>query len=57
LAPSFPLGGRRRLTAECAENREGRGVDIKPGGYRVGYPLNFDVPRMKEGIIRMVSNL
>jgi GxxExxY protein len=30
---------------------------LKLGGNRLGYPLNFNVPRMKEGIIRMVSNL
>jgi hypothetical protein len=45
------------LTAEGAENREGRGVDLKLGGYRLGHMLNFNVPRMKDGIIRMVSNL
>jgi GxxExxY protein len=30
---------------------------LKLGGYRLGYPLNFNVPRMKDGIIRMVNNL
>jgi GxxExxY protein len=30
---------------------------LKLGGYRLGYLLNFNVPRMKDGIIRMVSNL
>jgi GxxExxY protein len=30
---------------------------LKLGGYRLGYLLNFNVPRMKDGIVRMVSNL
>ncbi len=30
---------------------------LKLCGYRLGYLLNFNVPRMKDGIIRMVSNL
>jgi hypothetical protein len=27
------------------------------GGYRLGDPLNFNVPIMRNGIIRIVSNL
>ncbi len=30
---------------------------LKLGGYRLGYLLNFNVPRMKEGIARLVSNM
>ena len=30
---------------------------LKLGGYRLGYLLNFNVPRMKEGIWRLVNGL
>jgi GxxExxY protein len=30
---------------------------LKLGGYRLGYLLNFKVPRMKEGICRLVNRL
>jgi GxxExxY protein len=30
---------------------------LKLGGYRLGYLLNFNVPRMKDGICRLVNGL
>ncbi len=30
---------------------------LKLGGYHLGYLLNFNVPKMKEGIVRLVNNL
>ena len=30
---------------------------LKLGDYRLGYLLNFNVPVLKEGIVRMVNNL
>lgn len=30
---------------------------LRLGGYRLGYLLNFNVPRMKEGICRLVNGL
>ena len=30
---------------------------LKLGGYRLGYLLNFNVPTLRDGIVRMVNNL
>ncbi len=30
---------------------------LKLGGYRLGYLLNFHVPKMKDGIVRLVIGL
>jgi GxxExxY protein len=30
---------------------------LKLGGYRLGYLLNFNVPKMKEGVNRLVNGL
>ncbi len=52
-----PLSEVKAVDKPAEIHRAQRLSYLKLGGYRLGYPLNFNVPRMKDGIIRMASNL